>query len=230
MIVRHDDGRSAVRQCLREHFAWMNRTAVDQTNRHDADVQDFIRSINCGAEKMLLLSVGVVSDMRQQVSREYLATQADFNANRNLYLTHYFEIDFNRAWRRQISGGAINLSNTYFNATYYPSAKISLNVSYDARRLIRTWETKTIADSLFDQSLRQGWRASVSLQPSVLTRLAFDGGWQGQKNSPDVFSAGISASTANLLRSGASLSGRVSYFGIPSSVSMQRVPSVSWGV
>ncbi len=48
-----------------------------------------------------LAATGIGQYMRQQISREYLATQADFNSKRNLYLTHYFEIDLNRAWRRR---------------------------------------------------------------------------------------------------------------------------------
>lgn len=163
--------------------------------------------------ELTLAATGIGQYMGGEVSREYLAAQADLNWARQLYLTQYCEIDLNRTWRNTTNTGALALSNAYFNATYYPQPRLSLGISYDARRLIRTWETRTLADSLFDQSLRQGWRAHVALQPTALTRIALDGGWQGQQNSPAVYSAGLSASVSDLWRSGVSVSARLSYFG-----------------
>jgi hypothetical protein len=157
-------------------------------------------------------ATGIGQYVQQQVSREYLAAQVDFNAARQLYLTQYLEIDFNRRWRRQMSASALDLSNAYFNATYYPRPSLSFGASYDARRLVRTWETQSIADSLFDQALRQGGRASVTFQPTALVRLALDGGLQKQKGMPDGYSANISANVSNLWRSGVGLNTRVSYF------------------
>ncbi|MGH7496084.1 MAG: hypothetical protein ACREOO_27330 [bacterium] len=104
------------------------------------------------------------------------------------------------------------MSNAYFNTNYYPSSLFLFGLSYDARRLLRTWETRALADSLFDYNLRQGWRANFAVQPTSMTRFAVDGGWQGQKNSPDVYSSGISASAANFIY-GFSLNARLSYFG-----------------
>ncbi|MDZ7344468.1 MAG: hypothetical protein ONA90_08125, partial [candidate division KSB1 bacterium] len=145
--------------------------------------------------------------------REYLTTQIDFSFDRRLFITQYLEIDFNRSWRQRVSINTLDLSSAYFNAVYYPRHWISAGITYDARRLVRTWETRSIADSLFDQAPRQGWRASLTLQPSALSRLTLDGGLQTHKGTPNVYSAGISASQANLLRSGVSLSARLYYFG-----------------
>ncbi len=157
-------------------------------------------------------ATGIGQYIRQQVSREYLAAQIDFNAARQLYLTQYFEVDFNRKWRRRMSASALDLSNAYFNATYYPRPAISFGASYDARRLVRTWETHSIVDSLFDQALRQGWRASVTFQPAPLVRLALDGGLQKQKGMSNGYSANISANVSNLGRSGVGFNARLSYF------------------
>lgn len=163
--------------------------------------------------ELLATATGVGQYMQRHVSREYLAAQADFSLARQFYFNQYFEIDYNRNWRRQASGRAINLSNIYFNAAYYPRNWVSLNASYDARRLVRTWETHVLADTLFDRALRQGWRASVSLQPAALFRLTFDGGVQKHRDTPDMYSAGVFASVSNLWRSGVSVSGRLAYFG-----------------
>jgi hypothetical protein len=163
--------------------------------------------------EFLFTATGVGQYIRQQISREYLAAEINFTWLSKMYLTQYLEIDYNRKWRRTARTGAADLSNTYSNASYYPRSWISFGLSYDARRLIRTWEMRALADSLFDQALRQGWRANVSLQPTALTRLTLDGGLQQYKGTPNVYSAGVSASTWNLLRSGVGLSARLSYFG-----------------
>jgi hypothetical protein len=163
--------------------------------------------------KLVVAATGVGQYMRRQVSREYLAAEINFTRSAQLYLTQYLEIDYNRKWRKTASTGAIDLSNAYFNATYYPRGWISFGASYDARHLIRTWEMRSIADSLFDQALRQGWRASVNLQPAALVRFTLDGGLQTHRNTPAVYSAGASANVWNLLRSGVGLSARFSYFG-----------------
>ncbi|MCG3120717.1 MAG: hypothetical protein ALAOOOJD_03545 [bacterium] len=163
--------------------------------------------------ELLFTATGVGQYMRQQISREYLAAEIAFNWLSKLYLTQYLEIDYNRKWRKTAQTGVINLSNTYFNASYYPQPSISFGLSYDARRLIRTWEMRSLADSLFDQALRQGWRANVSLQPSALMRLTLDGGLQQYKGTPNVYSAGVSANLWNVLRSGVGFNARFSYFG-----------------
>jgi hypothetical protein len=158
-------------------------------------------------------ATGAGQYLHRRVSREYLAVQADLNFARQMYFTNYFEIDLNRAWRKRRIGHSLDLSNAYFNAAYYPRRWISVNASYDAHRLVRTWETYSLADSLFDQALRQGWRGSVSLQPAALVRFTLDGGVQKHRGTPEVYSAGIFASVSNFLRSGVSVSGRLSYFG-----------------
>jgi hypothetical protein len=165
------------------------------------------------SSELTLAATGIGRYIHQQLSREYLTTQVDLNLARQLYLTQYLEIDFNRRWRRKVSKGAFDLSNTYFNATFYPRVWISFGASYDARRLVRTWETQSIADSLFDQALRQGWRASASLQPTALTRFTLDGGLQKHRDTPEVYSISVSGSVSNLLRSGVGISARLSYFG-----------------
>ncbi|MDZ7359383.1 MAG: hypothetical protein ONB46_01475 [candidate division KSB1 bacterium] len=170
------------------------------------------RALSQSAE-IIFAATGVGQYLRRQISREYFAAEIDLNWMRQFYLTQYLEIDYNRNWRKTAQNNAIDLNNAYFNASYYPQSWISFGVSYDARRLIRTWETRSIADSLFDQALRQGWRASINLQPTALLRLTFDGGLQQHKGTPHVYSAGVSASGWNLLRSGLGLSARFSYFG-----------------
>lgn len=131
---------------------------------------------------------------------------------RQLFITQFLELDLNRQWRRQNGQSALGLSSAYFNATYYFRPWLSFGAGYDARRLARTWENRSLADSLFDQSLRQGWRASLTLLPLTLTRISIDGGWQKQNNLPDNYSGGFSLGVLNLFRSGIGINSRLSYF------------------
>ena len=51
VVVGDDDPRGAIRKRIGEDFARMNRTAVNEANRNDADVQNFVRPVDRGAEK-----------------------------------------------------------------------------------------------------------------------------------------------------------------------------------
>lgn len=174
------------------------------------------KSLRPNAE-LTFTATGVGQYRRRQISREFVAAQFDGNWLSRLYLTQYFELDYNRNWRKTAQTPAVALSNSYFNASFYPQSWVSVGVSYDARRLIRTWETRVIADSLFDQALRQGWRANLNFQPTALLRLSVDGGVQQHNGTPNVYSTGFSANMWNVLRSGVGFSARLAYFGNASS-------------
>jgi len=53
MVVRDNDAGGAVGNRIRKNLERMNGTSVNQANRNDTDVQDFVRPIDGGAEKML---------------------------------------------------------------------------------------------------------------------------------------------------------------------------------
>ena len=59
----------AIGQRVGEDFAGMHGAAVDQADGNDPDVQDLVRAVDGGAEEMLLLAVGVVADVGQQIGR-----------------------------------------------------------------------------------------------------------------------------------------------------------------
>ena len=49
----------------------MNRAAVNQANRNNADVQNLIRAVDRSAQEMFLLPIGIVPDVREQVRRGF---------------------------------------------------------------------------------------------------------------------------------------------------------------
>ena len=65
MVVRYDDAGGSVSHGIGKDFARMNRAAVNQTNRDDPDIQNLVRTVDGGAQKMFLSPVGEVADVRQ---------------------------------------------------------------------------------------------------------------------------------------------------------------------
>jgi len=173
-----------------------------------------------------LAAVGRYS--RQQVSREYLALQSDLSFSRRLFVAQYIEMDINRRWRREMEGSRISFTDFFLNATYYWPHALSAYLSYDARRNVRTWETHDIADSLFDNLLRKGVHLGVNVQPLPSTRVSVDGGLRTSPNAENVYSGSIAITQSNILRSGVTFNGRMSYYGNSLSKGYYPNADVSW--
>ncbi len=69
MVVSDDDARGSVGQRIRENLPRVYRCPVDQPDGHDPNVQDLVRAVDAGAEKMLLLPVRIVAHMREKIGR-----------------------------------------------------------------------------------------------------------------------------------------------------------------
>ncbi len=164
----------------------------------------------------------------QQLSREYFAVQNDLSINRRFYVSQYLEMDLNRSWRRDMQGGSVSFSDLFLNATYYAQQSLSFNVAYDARKNIRTWESHNLADSLFDDALRQGLHVGAQIQPLPTLRISVNGGLRTAANSENVYSGSLAVTQSNLFSTGVGLSGRFSYYG--NSLSKGYYPSadLSW--
>ena len=83
MVVGNDHCRGAVCECIRKDLARMDGATVDQANGNDPDVQDLVCSVDGGAEKVLLLPIRVVPDMRQQVDPRLLQVVASLLTGRS---------------------------------------------------------------------------------------------------------------------------------------------------
>jgi len=164
----------------------------------------------------------------QQLSREFLVLQNDFTMNRRFYFSQYLEMDINRRWRREMGGKSVSFSDLFFNATYYVQPSLSFSLAYDARKNIRTWETHNLADSLFDDALRQGVHLGAQMQPFSTLRLSVNGGMRTTANRENVYSGSLAVTQSNLLSSGIGLSGRLSYYGNSSSTGYYPGADISW--
>ncbi len=59
-------------------------------------------------------------------------------------------LDVNRDWRKDITGESVSISNIYLSGRYKFSKIFTAGLSYDNRKTYLTYETKTIAEELFD--------------------------------------------------------------------------------
>ncbi|OGC96698.1 MAG: hypothetical protein A2W25_03385 [candidate division Zixibacteria bacterium RBG_16_53_22] len=99
------------------------------------------------------------------VSREflYLRNGVTLSGRWNFYQSA--EIDFNRGWKKEKIGESVNLTNLYLSGRGNLAKWLSAGISYDNRRNYWTYDTRTLADSLFDDVLRKGLRADLSIRP-----------------------------------------------------------------
>ncbi|MFZ1082285.1 MAG: hypothetical protein WAO19_10205 [Candidatus Kryptoniota bacterium] len=96
------------------------------------------------------------------LDRNFIYLQNSLSLGTKLYLYETTEIDMS-----QLSNGvretALNFSDTYFSANYYPANWLFANVGYDASRNIYLFQSmKNIPDSLIDRNILQGYRASLT--------------------------------------------------------------------
>ena len=94
------------------------------------------------------------------VSREFLFFRGSYNHGRRWNIYQQTELDINRNWRKERMGHLVSLTGLYVNGRYNFNKDISLSLGYDNRKNYYSYETRTIADSLFDTAVRQGIRFS----------------------------------------------------------------------
>ncbi len=97
------------------------------------------------------------------VSREFLYVQNSYNTSRfNIYQSA--DVDINRDWRKERAGESVSLTNLYVYSNYRITADFAMGLSYDNRKNYYTYEIRSLADSLFDDAMRQGFRGTVRLK------------------------------------------------------------------
>jgi hypothetical protein len=114
-----------------------------------------------GAPGELVFS-GVREFAGSEISREYLGQQAQLESG-NLWLYERVELDFNRGWRRDRSGSAVDLSEARALLRWRASPDVDLSVSYDRSRNYWSGLTRILTSEVFDRRLRQTVRADVQL-------------------------------------------------------------------
>ncbi len=148
-----------------------------------------------------------------EVSREFVYLQNTFSHGSIFSAYQTIEVDLNRGWKSDAGRSSTQLSNFFLSTNFQPVKAISLNLSYDARKNVRIFETRSIPDSLFDEATRKGVRTGVVLRFPGRIRwsgtfgIRFRGG--DVKNTTS-FATGLSVQ--RILNSTATLNARLSYF------------------
>jgi hypothetical protein len=99
------------------------------------------------------------------VSREFLFLRNNVNITSRWNIYQNAEIDINRSWRKEKVGKSLSLSNLYLSARGRFTNWLSAGLSFDDRKNYWTYEIRSLADNLFDNALREGVRADISLRP-----------------------------------------------------------------
>ena len=96
------------------------------------------------------------------VSREFIYLQNSFYQTNRWSFYQNAEIDLNRDWRKDIAGEDISLTSFFLSGQWNATSRIIIGAMYDNRKNYLTYETRSLADSLFDEAMRQGLRGTVS--------------------------------------------------------------------
>ena len=125
---------------------------------------------------------GVAEAHDDRISRSYFISSGKFSHNSGLSIYHTIELDVNTGWRKDKADESISLSRAFIYGNYRISENVRLGLSYDNLKRYWTYEYMTLADSLFDNRTRQGWRTRLSW--------SLDGKWYasgsfGWRDHPD---------------------------------------------
>jgi hypothetical protein len=131
-------------------------------------------------------NIGIVGEYHNaDVSREYLALQGRFTKGNVWGFSNTGEIDINRSWRKERSGKTIELTNMYLTSWYRPVSGVRLSLSYDNRTNYWTYDNRTVADSLFDDNLRQGIRLQTDLSLPARIYSSMSLGYRNRAGDPN---------------------------------------------
>jgi hypothetical protein len=114
-----------------------------------------------------LVMAGVGRYRQGEISREYVTMTTTWNSGRRLSLLQAAEFDINRGWRKDAAGTGFEVSSLALTGRYRLTRRMEMNLGYDDRAPVRTWETKSLPDELFTNAGRTGWRAGVNLRSAA---------------------------------------------------------------
>lgn len=97
------------------------------------------------------------------VSREFIYLQNSFYQSNHWSFYQSAEIDLNRKWRKNITDEEISLTSFFLSGQWNVTHWMVLGAMYDNRKNYLTYETRSLADSLFDEAMRQGMRGNLTI-------------------------------------------------------------------
>ena len=167
-----------------------------------------------------------------QIDREFIYQQIDYSRGRKFYLYQSSEINISRGWRRSANGGSVQAANLLVQARYNFSNSFGVSAGYDNRRNVYTYYNRSTPDSLFDDSMRQGYRLGLNLKPARGFNISLNLVLRTVSGGDNAQFYSSAASYSNLLNSGISAGYRAAVYDNNYSRGMQNALSFStniWG-
>jgi hypothetical protein len=107
--------------------------------------------------------------------RDFLFVQGSSHISSALMLYESTEIDLHTV-ENGVKKGAFNLTNSFITVSYLPSDWLTVTGGYDATRPIYLFDSmKSLADSLINRELQQGFRSSISFRLPLHVVAGLDG-------------------------------------------------------
>lgn len=136
------------------------------------------------AGRRLDLTLAMVGRYREgEISREYLSLVTSWRDGKRLSLLQAAEVDLYRGWRREGAGKGAELTSTALTGRLQVSKPLAVTLGYDGREPVRTWETRSLPDSLFTDAGRNGWRAGAAWRGPGGTALDISSGIRHEQRS-----------------------------------------------
>lgn len=166
-----------------------------------------------------------------RLDREYLYVQSRLRLTPNLFFYQSTEVDMHRMEAGEPTS-KLGLTNTYVSLTFYPLQWLNISGGYDATRSIYLFETmKSIADTLVDQSLKQGLRGSVSVRlPMNIVMNAIGTVRPASGTNPEAHTFGGGLRIADIRNSGISVGGQYTKIASLYTDGVDVAADVSWWV
>ncbi len=161
-----------------------------------------------------------------EISREFIYEQLQYTSGSRIRFYENVEINLNRGWLKNAEGSSLTLSSLMSGLNWSPTPWLTSEISYSNRRNYFTLETRHIADSLFDDAVRQGVRSAVRARAHSW----FAGvGGNLRSTGPD-YSAGssytVNGGSSNFLRTLTNLEVRWTHYNNEHSTGSQPVISI----
>lgn len=118
-----------------------------------------------------------------EISREYVSLYTSWRDGKRLSLLQAAEVDLYRGWRREQTGRGAALTSTALTGRYQLSRALAVTLGYDGREPVRTWETRSLPDSLFTDAGRNGWRVGTAWRGTGGTSLDVSGGLRHEQRT-----------------------------------------------
>lgn len=99
-----------------------------------------------------------------EIDREYIYLRNILSTRSAWSFYQSADLGINRGWRKESGGQSIELSSLILSVRWDPVKYISFSSGYDNRKTVRDFDNRGIADSLFDDAVREGFRAGINVK------------------------------------------------------------------